>query len=84
MQRISVEHTGGDVYCVRVEGATEHTVTARAQVVTRVARSGEAVEATLRRAFEFLLAREPASSILRRFDLEDIARYFPEFWSSMA
>ena len=31
------------------------------------------------RAFEFLLAREPASQILRRFDVADIARYFPEF-----
>ena len=33
----------------------------------------------VRRSFEFLLEREPASSILRRFTLDDISRYFPEF-----
>lgn len=31
------------------------------------------------RSFEFLLEREPATSILRRFDLSDIRRYFPEY-----
>jgi hypothetical protein len=31
------------------------------------------------RSFRFLLAREPASSILRSFDLMIIARYFPEY-----
>jgi len=30
-------------------------------------------------SFEFLLEREPPSSILRSFDLMVIARYFPEF-----
>lgn len=31
------------------------------------------------RSFAFLLAREPKESILRRFDLPVIARYFPEY-----
>ena len=31
------------------------------------------------RSFAFLLAREPKTSILRRFDLPVIARYFPEY-----
>lgn len=31
------------------------------------------------RAFEFLLEREPSTSILRQFDLAVIQRYFPEF-----
>jgi hypothetical protein len=31
------------------------------------------------RSFRFLLAREPASSILRSFDLPVIGRYFPEY-----
>jgi hypothetical protein len=31
------------------------------------------------RSFRFLLAREPATSILRSFDLMVIARYFPEY-----
>jgi hypothetical protein len=29
--------------------------------------------------FQFLLEREPKESILRRFDVTVISRYFPEF-----
>jgi hypothetical protein len=37
------------------------------------------VEDLVRRSFEFLLEREPPESILRRFDLAVIQRYFPEY-----
>jgi len=40
---------------------------------------GGDVTALVRRSFEFLLAREANSSILREFSLSDIERYFPEF-----
>ncbi len=33
----------------------------------------------VRRSFEFLLEREPATSILREFRITDIERYFPEY-----
>lgn len=33
----------------------------------------------VRRSFEFLLEREPKESILPRFDLLVIGRYFPEY-----
>ena len=33
----------------------------------------------VRRSFDFLLAREPNTSILREFDLSTIERYFPEY-----
>ncbi len=36
-------------------------------------------EFVLMQAFRFLLEREPNTSILERFDLPDIGRYFPEF-----
>jgi hypothetical protein len=36
-------------------------------------------EDLVRRSFEFLLAREPKESILRRFELTVIGRYFPEY-----
>lgn len=36
-------------------------------------------EQCLDAAFRFLLDREPKESILRRFDVSVIARYFPEF-----
>jgi hypothetical protein len=36
-------------------------------------------EALVRASFAFLLDREPASSILPKFSLDVIARYFPEY-----
>ena len=36
-------------------------------------------EDLVRRSFEFLLEREPRTSILREFDLPVIGRYFPEY-----
>ena len=41
----------------------------------------EATEPTdlVRRSFEFLLEREPKGSILARFDLPLIGRYFPDY-----
>jgi hypothetical protein len=36
-------------------------------------------ERCLEAAFQFLLDREPKESILRRFDVTAISRYFPEF-----
>ena len=60
---------------------THHRVTVRPADVARWARgsSQSDVEDLVRRSFEFLLEREPASSILREFDLEVIQRYFPEY-----
>jgi hypothetical protein len=39
----------------------------------------EDVEDLVARSFAFLLEREPPGSILRRFDLSAIERYFPEY-----
>jgi hypothetical protein len=41
--------------------------------------AGETVAQLVQRAFDYLLARESPSQILRRFQLSDIQRYFPEF-----
>ncbi|HZU15213.1 MAG TPA: hypothetical protein VFD01_01205 [Candidatus Dormibacteraeota bacterium] len=63
------------------EGTTRsrHTVSVEPGDVERWGRPGETAEGLVRRAFEFLLAREPASQILRGFAVADIERYFPEF-----
>jgi hypothetical protein len=37
-----------------------------------------------RQSVEFLLEREPASSILSEFSLDDISRYFPEYEQELA
>jgi len=39
----------------------------------------ETPESLVGRAFEFLLAREPATQIMRSFELGEIQRFFPEF-----
>jgi hypothetical protein len=36
-------------------------------------------EVIVRETFDFLLEREPHTSILPEFSLEDVSRYFPEF-----
>ena len=39
--------------------------------------------ALLKKSFEFLLQREPNTSILRSFNLSVISRYFPEYEKEM-
>ena len=57
---------------------TEHEVTVTAGDVARYA-PGAPVEALLVASFEFLLENEPKESIMRRFELPVIERYFPEY-----
>jgi hypothetical protein len=67
---------------VRVEEdgrkVSEHTVEVSTSDVKRLAPESSVEELVLR-SFEFLLEREPPSSVLRRFALTDIERYFPEY-----
>lgn len=61
------------------EQITTHEVTLRQADYERLQRGEEEPEALLRRSFEFLLEREPNTSILSSFDLPLIGTYFPEF-----
>jgi hypothetical protein len=62
------------------EGASKssHEVTVTAADIERYA-PGVSAERLLEASFEFLLAREPKESILSRFELPVIERYFPEY-----
>ena len=42
------------------------------------------VEHLVRATFDFLLEREPKESILRRFDLSVVRRYFPDYPDEIA
>ena len=66
---MSVDHDGQ---------RTQHLVTVSRTELDRWG-GGGTVEDLGSRSFDFLLEREPPSSILRRFDLSLIQRYFPEF-----
>ena len=57
---------------------TRHRVTLARADHARLA-AGRPPEKLVEAAFRFLLDREPKESILARFDLMVIARYFPEF-----
>ena len=57
-------------------GATHHEVEVAAADLERLHPGASDPEALVRAAFEFLLAREPRESILSRFELPIIGRYF--------
>lgn len=79
--QVSAEPAGDGWVCeVDVEDRglrTHHTVTVRADDLERWG-AGD-VEDLVRRSFAFLLQRENATSILRRFDLSVIPSYFAEY-----
>ncbi len=84
--KIEVEKIGEGEFQVRViegKSQTSHRVTMKAADYDRI--SGGKVEPAelVRRAFEFLLENEPKESIMARFDLMVIARYFPNFEREM-
>lgn len=60
---------------------TRHTVSVTARDLARWARGAEKedVEDLVTRSFDFLLDREPPGSILSRFDLSVIQRYFRDY-----
>jgi hypothetical protein len=58
---------------------THHEVTLSQQAYDQLSGGRVSPEALVAEAFAFLLEREPKESILRRFDLTVIGRYFPEF-----
>lgn len=75
---------GGDWTCAVVlrdddRDVSSHEVTVRSADLARLAPDAADPTDLVERSFAFLLEREPPSSILRRFDLLEIARYFPDY-----
>ncbi len=62
---------------------TNHQVTVNLSYALSLTASKISTEQLLKNSFEFLLAREPNTSILRSFDLSVINRYFPEYEQTM-
>src|ERR1700731_2394932 len=86
--RISVRSTGNGeprqfaIVLHDSSGETHHQVTLSAADFERL-RGGKATpEECIHAAFRFLLDYEPKESILRRFDVSVIERYFPEFFDA--
>lgn len=87
---VEVVEKGRDVTAIRFEvrvveetTTTTHEVTVKLKDMARLARKEETPTGFVKRVFEFLLAREPKESIMRRFDISVISTYFPEFEQAM-
>lgn len=80
--KIEVEKNDERSFTVRVSegGSTSaHQVTADPKYCLKVGGGKAIPEELIQKSFEFLLEREPKESILGRFDLTVISRYFPEY-----
>jgi hypothetical protein len=80
--KIEVKKSGDGSYEVRViEGKSEssHRVTLEEKDYIRLTNGSIAAEELISRSFEFLLEHESKESILERFDLMVISRYFPQY-----
>ena len=64
--------------------ATEHRVTVPPGMVDDLGLAGTDEATLVQESFAFLLEREPATSILRQFELTVIGDYFPEYDREMA
>jgi hypothetical protein len=88
---VTCRRTGdGDDWTCDVEidversSSTRHLVTVKAADLERLEPGAVDPHLLVDRSFRFLLAREPATSILRSFDLMEIGRYFPDYEAAMS
>jgi len=86
VRTIRATRTANGTFDVEVrDGAitTSHAVTVPSHLPEALGWPPGREELLVRASFEFLLDREPATSILRRFSLEVIGDYFPDYTSEM-
>jgi hypothetical protein len=76
-----VEEGDGTFTVTVVDGGRSHAYTVRVPsgLPASLGCAHVPVADLVRSSFSFLLAREPPSSILRSFSLEQIADYFPDY-----
>jgi hypothetical protein len=78
MAEITISPLGPREFEVQVREGERET-THRVTVPDEPEFGDQDLERVVRESFDFLLEREPASSILSRFSLTDISTYFPEY-----
>jgi hypothetical protein len=87
MVEIAISRLDAREFLVRVEqdgSDTSHRVSVPERLANGLELGEGDLERAVRESFAFLLEREPASSILRHFSLEEISRYFPEYPDELA
>ena len=78
---ISIIKQNEDVFTVKVANdvSTSHTVTITNQSLTDLTDNNVTKAKLLEFSFNFLLQREPNTSILSSFDINVISRYFSDY-----
>ena len=78
---ISITAKDKDTFSVTVKttSTTTHTVTISDQIHSKLTDGKISKGTLLEKSFEFLLQREPNTSILSQFKLEVISQYFPDY-----
>ncbi len=86
MTDITITPMEPDHYGVQVtEGTTmtSHRVRVPPALLDDLGLAGAEPEDVLRASFGFLLEREPATSILPEFSLDEIPRFFPDYYGEL-
>ena len=78
---VSIKKLSDDVFGVTVAktSTTTHTVTVTDRSLTDLTDNNVTKTQLLEFSFKFLLEREPNTSILSSFDINVIAKYFPDY-----
>ena len=68
---------------VKADQITKHVVSVTDQMLLNLTNNKISKEELLNFSFNFLLEREPNTSILSKFDIIVISKYFPEYISKV-
>ena len=68
---------------VKADQLTKHVVSVTDQMLLNLTKNKISKEELLNFSFNFLLEREPNTSILSKFDIIVISKYFPEYISKV-
>ena len=81
MTELSVVRDGPRTFVAEVHGerTTRHLVEVPPSMLDDFGLSADSGELLVRESMEFLLEREPATSIMSEFSLDVIEQYFPEY-----
>lgn len=81
MRTIEVTEVNDQLFDVTVidQSTTQHRVAIKKAYAEQLTKGKISTSTLIEKSFDFLLARESNTSILRSFDLTVISRHFPEY-----
>jgi hypothetical protein len=79
MPQITVTQQAGGTFRVQTPAGTSHQVSVPTGFAASLGCGHVAPDELVGASFEFLLEREPATSVLREFSLDVISHFFPSY-----